>query len=123
MLTLKIEKQNKTIEIYPADAEETMYWDEATEYCKNLQEGWRLPDSDELKAIHQELFLKNIGDFKRDGGYWSSSEFDVDPNKPVWSKAWVFIFENTCQSYALAKRGKSAFDVPYKFSVRPVRDI
>jgi|GEM_PF-799109 len=36
---------------------------------------WYLPSLDELKLIHQELYLRNIGSFVINGTYVSSSEF------------------------------------------------
>lgn len=120
---MKIEINNKKIEVWPNDADEMMFWDEATEFCAKLEGKWRLPSADEFKYLHSELYLKNVGEFEKEGYYWSSSEFDVDPNITVWRKAWAFVFYDQLQSYALAKRGASAFDVPFKFRVRPVRDI
>ena len=120
---LEIKSINRTIEVWQNDADEMMYWDEAMEFCAKLGGDWRLPSSDELKLLHSELCLKNIGGFEKEGHYWSSSEFDVDPNISVYRKAWAFIFNDQLQSYALAKRGASTFDVPIKFRVRPVRDV
>jgi hypothetical protein len=47
----------------------------------------------------------------------------VGPNITVYQKAWAFVFYDKLQSYTIAKRGASAFDVPFNFRVRPVRDI
>lgn len=120
---IQITLDNKKIEVWQNDADEMMFWDDAFEFCANLEGNWRLPTAEELKLIHSELYLKDIGEFCKEGYYWSSSEFDVDPNVPVCRKAWAFIFNDQIQSYALAKRGASTFDVPFKFRVRPVRDV
>lgn len=41
-------------------------------FLKSLDNGWRLPDKDELKAIYELLYKKGKGNFKPDQ-YWSSS--------------------------------------------------
>lgn len=63
----------KNLIIAQNDFAEPMIWEAATEVCKNLGEGWRLPDIDELKYLYTNKNL--IGGFSN-GIYWSSSESD-----------------------------------------------
>ena len=63
----------KNLIIAQNDFAEPMVWEAATEVCKNLGEGWRLPDIDELKYLYTNKNL--IGGFSN-GIYWSSSESD-----------------------------------------------
>ncbi len=78
-------EENK-LEIAKADFPEKMTWEEAIEACNKLGEGWRLPNKDELLAMHVMLNKKNQGDFKG-SWYWSSS--------PAGSgDAWYVNFSN-----------------------------
>jgi hypothetical protein len=41
----EIKSINKTIEVWQKDADEMIYWDEATEFYAKLGGGWCLPSS------------------------------------------------------------------------------
>jgi len=65
-----------------------MTWPQAVQACKDLGNGWRLPNIDELEAIYHQLHKKKIGDFKNKW-YWSSTPHS-DQSIP---NAWVFKFD------------------------------
>lgn len=46
-------------------------WKEANELCKELGDNWRLPTTDELRLIYENLHCKKLGNFE-DDIYWSS---------------------------------------------------
>ena len=50
-------------------------WDEAVKSCKDLGDGWRLPNGDELNWMYTNLHLDGLGGFTNDF-YWSSRESD-----------------------------------------------
>lgn len=54
----------------------------AAQLCADLTIGnysdWFLPSGDEYILMHEELHTYNVGGFSETGGYWTSSEVDVD---------------------------------------------
>ena len=68
-----------SIEIYPHTITEYLIWQEAQDLCLSLEEGWRLPNLEELDYIHRlgqegKIVLGNYGCWgeKRDSEYaWS----------------------------------------------------
>jgi hypothetical protein len=94
---------NEQLEVSQTDFENQMSKDEAEEACSELGNGWRLPNSSELKIIYNELHMKGKGNFK-DEAYWGNdgdllfnigTESPYDPNflpndllkKPKWVRA------------------------------------
>ncbi len=61
--------QFNTLQVAPASTHVKMIWDQAVEYCKNLNvdgySDWYLPSVDEIKTI-QEADMNTV--------YWTSSE-------------------------------------------------
>ncbi len=57
----------------------SLNWYQAQDSCKNYDEGghhdWYLPTIDELDLMYNNLFLNELGGFKKEW-YWSSSETD-----------------------------------------------
>jgi len=62
-----------------------MSWDDAMVECKNLGNGWRLPNKDEIAVMYEQLHTKGKGNFRVDNFYWSSSEYNA-------YNAWTFSF-------------------------------
>ena len=82
-----------------------MNWKDAKKACEELEEGWRLPNKEELNLMY--LDKEVIGGFANDY-YWSSTEFDND-------YAWLQGFSNGSQGSNSSKGGKC--------NVRAVRAI
>ncbi len=53
--------------------ETKMTWDEATEACMNLGDGWRLPTKEEVKNVIIPNRLKIKSFAKQDENYWTST--------------------------------------------------
>ena len=68
------------------DFSDEMTWEQAKRACNELGSGWRLPNKQELKEIHEQLYEKGQGNFKA-ATYWSSTESDDDC-------AWYFYFSD-----------------------------
>jgi hypothetical protein len=85
-----------TLEIAERNFPNKMTWNEAKIACKELGEGWRLPqkalnqeyslDLCEMEEISQQLFQKGIGNLP-EGEYWSETRFDS-------KLAWCFNMKN-----------------------------
>ncbi|WP_396171117.1 hypothetical protein [Flavobacterium sp.] len=58
-------------------------WKEANGLCKNLGENWRLPTTDELRLIYENLHCKKLGNFEEDI-YWSSETLTDFGNKKIF---------------------------------------
>jgi len=79
------------LEIAKRNFPNKMTWNEAIMACKELGEGWRLPqkalnqefllDLCEMEEMSQQLFHKGIGNIP-EGEYWSETRFD---SKLAWS--------------------------------------
>ena len=82
-MSYKIKVDGKTILVAPEDQGE-MNWGEATEACKKIGPGWRLPTKEELIAMYNQLHKQDKGNFK-DDWYWSSSQYGS-------SEAWMVSF-------------------------------
>jgi len=72
----------KVIEVAIEDLPEVMTWNDAFKACKELENGWRLPNIEELEEVGFQLHLyddsRQKGGFKKDSiGYWSSSKDEV----------------------------------------------
>jgi len=104
--SLVISMNDKSIEVYPTDLMENYSWEEAKIQCDKLGLGWRLPSLEELKKIHEELFLKGVITFQ-EGKYWSINEFEG-----IYSWCWNF---------NKPKNNDNFIDKDMKLLVRPVR--
>ena len=71
---LTITVNGRKLEVANQDLPNPMKWDDAVRACKNLGNGWRLPDKDELKAMYEQLHKQGKGNFKNTW-YWSSSQY------------------------------------------------
>ena len=60
------------LEISQFDFTQPMNYDEATEACSKLGDGWRLPTRDELEKIYENKITDNSF------YYWSNSSYDSD---------------------------------------------
>jgi len=98
---------NKLFVIGDKDLPESMDHDAAVLACMNMGRGWRLPTVDELKAMKEQLFLKNIGGLASNRLYWSNEK------KDSWN-GWLFKMEDKWQYDSL---------IFHKFWVRPVKDL
>ncbi len=70
----EIKINGRTIQVAKEDFHKSMSWDDAMAACQNLGNGWRLPNEDELGAMHEQLHTKGKGNFLNDGFYWGSSQ-------------------------------------------------
>ncbi len=59
-----------SLEIASADLDSEYSWNYASEKCKQIGDGWRLPNLDELKLIFKKR--KEIGGLKKNEKYWTS---------------------------------------------------
>lgn len=93
--SILIKVKNKTILVAPKDFETAMNWEDAKIACQKLGPGWRLPNNEELEAIYNELYIKNIGNFyiqnrnlnESQSEYWSLNE-----SKALNNEAYYFCF-------------------------------
>ncbi len=58
-------------------------WKEANDLCKELGDNWRLPTTEELRLIYENLHCKKIGNFE-DDIYWSSETLTDFGNKKIF---------------------------------------
>ena len=63
MFEIRNANSGEVIEITENDAEKTMNWWQANEFCKNLGNKYRLPKRAEFELIYKELFLNGKGNF------------------------------------------------------------
>ena len=97
-----------------ADFPEKMTWYEAVEACEALGNGWRLPTVAELRGMNVYLHFFGKGNFRTDGGYWSS---DV-----VVSTPWIWPFVDNGDIKGLSSVGFTMYkDIPK--NVRLVKDF
>jgi hypothetical protein len=69
------------LEIAQHDFPEKMRWVDASNACKNLGDGWRLPDQNELDFIFKNANkIENLSD----NYYWSSFVYDYTISEDVW---------------------------------------
>lgn len=74
-IEIKHPNSGAVIEIADDDFTNLFNWENAIMVCKELGDGWRLPDTRELELMYQKFFKEGTGNFK-DDVYWSSSEVD-----------------------------------------------
>ena len=60
------------LQVAEYDFSEEITFKEAHQVCKDLGNGWRLPNSGELELIYESLHRKGKGNFK-ETCYWESS--------------------------------------------------
>lgn len=72
------------IEVATFDFNDKMNWSDATNACKALGDGWRLPTVEEFELIFSDLFQKGKGNFQI-SYYWTCDEIMDDT-------AWDFYF-------------------------------
>ncbi len=104
------------LEVADKDFPNEMNWDDAMIACASLGDGWRLPSIEELEAMHEQLHMVDMGNFKTNNCYWSSSEegFDVrdDDTDDVLMSAWIINFEEgetlICGSHSYGDAGKES---------------
>ena len=83
------------LEVAQFDFHERMNWEDALKACKTLGDGWKLPSKEEMDFIYQNkdaisgLNLTSTADPNYGGGYWTSTEYEYDPQG-----AWVQDFHN-----------------------------
>ena len=78
------------LEIAQFDFTQPMNYDEATEACSKLGDGWRLPTRDELEKIYENkskldgfvspIYISDSSEYFTDNSfyYWSNSSYDSD---------------------------------------------
>ena len=72
-------------------------WDEAKEYAKSLEDGWRLPTDKEIESIIDRSKYEPATDIPEivSTFYWSSSEYLPNP-----SNAWrVYMYYGSLDNY------------------------
>jgi len=80
---LTFEHAGRTIEVAKEDLPSKMDYPEAMEACKELGNGWRLPNLEELKAMYEQLYKKGKGNFDN-FWYWSSTPNGEWPTSCGW---------------------------------------
>lgn len=118
-LAIKHPISGTDLQVANNDFPNKMDWDEATSFCQNIGNGWRLPNIEELEAMCYQLHWNGKGDFK-DGWYWSSSETSAD-------YAWSLFLDADGGSYLSSDYINEGLDnygssKDNKFYVRAVRD-
>jgi len=93
-----------TMQVAKEDFPLEMNWDNAMKACEELGNGWRLPDKDELVAMHEQLHKQGKGNFQH-AYYWSSSKYGL-------FNAW-------CVNFGDCTWGASGRNISYR--VRAVR--
>lgn len=101
------ENSNEQLEIYPLEYENLFDWHEANLECEKLGGDWRLPTVKEMELIYNQLFIKDLGHFKKKE-YWCVNEDDLE-------EALYFAF------YALG--GFGSLPKNEKLKIRPVRNF
>lgn len=81
-LEIKNPSSGAITEVADNDMPSLFNWNNAVMACKELGDGWRLPDTRELELMYQQLFKEGTGNFK-DDVYWSSSEVDYSTSHAV----------------------------------------
>lgn len=106
------EKSRRIYELIVADEDlpDQMKWNEANDYCRQLEHSWRLPTKQELEAIYKHLYLKGTSEFNQ-AEYWSSDEDGAN-------EAWFFDFTNGLASSTANSNGR---DKEERYYVRLVR--
>ena len=107
MLEITSPNTGERLQVADNDFEYEMTWDQAKDACKNLGDGWRLPNYSELDTIYYELRQKGMGNFK-DAYYWSSKENNA-------KDAWTYNFSDDIANYSK--------DKTYTYYVRAVRTL
>jgi hypothetical protein len=74
MLEITSPNTGERLKVADNDFEYEMTWDQAKDACKNLGDGWRLPDESELKVIFNSLHKNGLGNFDKFSDYWSHDE-------------------------------------------------
>lgn len=77
-----IDKNGNEVIIFEADLGK-LNWKEANELCNSLGNGWRLPNTEELMLMYNNLHLKKLGNFENNY-YWSSEIKSDFGNKKVF---------------------------------------
>ncbi len=104
--------EGKRVEVYNQDLDggKQMTWDAAVQQCKNLGDGWRMPNMHELFSMVIQLKDKGKGNFYP-GVYWTGETY-----RGSW--CWAVDFgSRDNNSYC------QFFDKTTKFIVRPVRTM
>ncbi|MBQ4437977.1 DUF1566 domain-containing protein [bacterium] len=88
-------------------AEEKMNWDEAKEYCEDLDQDayndWRLPSSEEMRTIYSESNHSNV--FGENDTFWTSEEIN----------------DNRARTFEFSFARKDAVNKSTRFAVRCLR--
>jgi hypothetical protein len=66
-------RNGKRLEVAEHDLSDSMSWDAAMAICKNLDDGWRMPDLFELVDIFKFLHLEGFIRLNVELWYWSCS--------------------------------------------------
>lgn len=88
ILIITLTETGKKIQVFQEDLPQKLTWFQAVEVSGLIGKNWRLPAIEELEAMHEQLHINNIGNFKTDTPYWSSEEEDDN-------FAWPFDFSYT----------------------------
>ena len=87
----------------------TMNWKDADNLCKNIGEGWRLPNKSELYKLY--INSHKIGGFS-DGFYWSST---LKYNLILENQAWLLGFASGSECWS--------FSLQENYNVKAVRTL
>ena len=118
---LKITNKHTGAELQVADNDffDTMTWIEATRACSELGIGWRLPTTEELKAMYYQLRNKGKGNFSCIPlNYWSSEE-----GGDGYGDGYMWTYPLSSTSYGSVAECYPPDDSNFVCFVRAVRDI
>jgi hypothetical protein len=110
-----IDKNGNEVIIFETDLGK-LNWKEANELCEKLGNGWRLPNTEELRLMYNNLHLKKLGNFENNY-YWSSEIKSDFGNKKVFDMIGM-------AKVVHFKHGNITFPemhISFEHSVRPVK--
>ncbi len=114
----------KEIIVAKKDFNNLMNWFDAKKACERLGQGWRLPTNEELTAMYEQLYKKNLGNLylqkenatDQPSEYWSLIE-----NTPGDSEeAYFFCFANGLLQNTAHSNGRDKYE---EYNVRAVKNL
>jgi hypothetical protein len=109
MLEIISPNTGERLQVADNDFEYEMTWDQAKDACRNLGDGWMLPDESELLVLYTTLHKNDLGNFNNFSDYWSRDE-----------DGYVFDYARRVSFY----NGETdSCPMEYELNVRAVRTI